>query len=388
MEIRQHEISIKDITKNYKNNDEEGVFGYGGALNIRPKYQREFIYKIEKQKKVIDSILKGFPLNVMYWIDNGNGTYELLDGQQRTMSICEYVANNFSIELPSASGNKNPVYYYNLTQTEKDKILNYKLQIYFCEGTDKEVLDWFNIINIATEPLTEQEMRNAVYTGEWLTDAKRYFSKNNCTAYKTANRYMKGECNRQEYLATVLSWIVDKQSRELDKKIEIVDYMSNHQHDSDAVELKNYFEKVIEWVQKTFINYRSKEMKGLSWGVLYNKYGGIEVDPKKLEERIKKLMEDEDIVNKKGIYEYVFDENEKHLNLREFSDSQKRSAFEKQNGICPYCKKEHPNEPEKYTYRLDEMHADHITPWSKGGKTDPENCQMLCAEHNRRKSDI
>jgi len=186
MKIELKEIPVEDVVKNYTNKDEEGVIGYDGRLNIRPKYQREFVYKDEKRNAVLETICKNFPLNVMYWAKNENETYEVLDGQQRTISICEYVIGNFIVEFSKGK----PQYFHNLTNDEKEKILKYKLMIYFCEGTDKEKLDWFRIINIAGEKLTDQELRNAVYTGEWLTDAKRYFSKNNCPAYNIAKDYL------------------------------------------------------------------------------------------------------------------------------------------------------------------------------------------------------
>ncbi|MCX6723423.1 MAG: DUF262 domain-containing protein, partial [Candidatus Staskawiczbacteria bacterium] len=198
MKIELKEITVKEVAKGYKNNDEEGVVGYGGKLNIRPKYQREFVYKDDKRNAVIDTIKKVFPLNVMYWAKNEDGTFEVLDGQQRTVSFCEYIEGKFSL---------NNLYFHNLTDTDKDAILNYKLMIYFCEGNDKEKLDWFKIINIAGEKLTDQELRNAIYTGPWLTDAKRYFSKTGCAAYGMARDYVRGVPIRQEYLEIAIEWI-------------------------------------------------------------------------------------------------------------------------------------------------------------------------------------
>ena len=216
MRIELHEISVKDVVDSYVNNDEEGVIGYGGKLNIRPKYQREFVYKDDKRNAVIDTIFKNFPLNVMYWAKNEDGSFEVLDGQQRTISICEFWKNSFSVLV-----NENPLYFRSLTETQKDKILNYKLMIYFCEGTDDEKLDWFKIINIAGEKLTDQELRNAVYTGEWLSDAKRNFSKTNCAAYLIAKDYVSGSPIRQEFLETAIAWISNGK---------IKDYMAAHQH--------------------------------------------------------------------------------------------------------------------------------------------------------------
>lgn len=360
MKIELHELTVREVSKNYIDNAEEGVIGYSGLLNIRPKYQREFIYDEKKRNAVIDTIRKNFPLNVMYWVKNDDETFEVLDGQQRTISFCQYISGDYSIDSRA---------FHNLTQTEKDQILNYKLMIYFCEGNDKEKLDWFKIINIAGERLTDQELRNAVYTGPWLSDAKLKFSKSNCAAYLLARDYVNGSPIRQEILETAINWINEG-------KVE--DYMSKHQHDPNANELWTYFHNVINWVKLTFIQYR-KEMKGINWGMLYNAHKSDLVDTRKLEHEIEKLMMDDDVTNKKGIYSYVLNRQEKHLNIRTFTDNQKREAYERQKGICPVCRKK---------YNISEMHADHITPWSKGGKTTADNCKMLCAEDNRRKSDV
>lgn len=360
MKIELHEISVREVAEKYIDNAEEGVVGYNGKLNIRPKYQREFIYKKDKRNAVIDTIRKGFPLNVMYWVRNEDETFEVLDGQQRTISFCQYVDSDFSIDDRA---------FHNLTNTEKEQILNYKLMVYFCEGNDKEKLDWFKIINIAGEKLSDQELKNAVYTGPWLSDAKLKFSKTNCAAYGLSNKYVKGSPIRQHILETALSWIANG---------EIKKYMSIHQHDPNANELWTYFKNVIEWVSLTFPNYR-KEMKGINWGSLYDKFKGEMYDTEKLEQEIQALMMDDDVSNKKGIYSYVLTGNEKALNIRAFSESQKRTSYERQNGVCTKCNKH---------FEFREMEADHITPWHLGGKTNIENCQMLCKECNRRKSGI
>lgn len=358
MNIELHEITIREVVKDYVDNAEEGVIGYGGKLNIRPKYQREFVYDDKKRNAVIETIRKNFPLNVMYWVKNVDGTFEVLDGQQRTISFCQYVNGDFSVDSR---------YFHSLTETEKEQILNYKLMIYFCEGNDREKLDWFKIINIAGEKLTDQELRNAAFTGTWLSDAKLKFSKSNCAAYLLSKEYVNGSPIRQEILETALKWI---------SKGEIEEYMSKHQHDPNANELWTYFKNVIDWVKLTFIVYR-KEMKGIDWGSLYDKFKDKILDTRKLEQRIKELMMDDEVQNKKGIYPYILTNNEKYLNIRTFTESQKREAYEKQSGICKICGKH---------FELSEMEADHITPWISGGKTILENCQMLCKECNRRKS--
>jgi hypothetical protein len=360
MKIELNEITIREIAENYIDNAEEGVIGFNGKLNIRPQYQREFVYDDKKRNAVIETIKKNFPLNVMYWAKNEDGSFEVLDGQQRTISFCQYVNSDYSI---------NNRFFHNLTITEKEQILNYTCMIYFCEGNDVEKLDWFRIVNIAGEKLYEQELRNAVYTGPWLSDAKLKFSKSNCAAYHLSKDYVNGSPIRQEILETAISWI---------SKNEIEKYMSIHQHDPNANELWTYFRNVIDWVKLTFPTYR-KEMKGNDWGHLYDVFKGELFDTGKLEKEIKKLMMDDDVDNKKGIYPYVLLRDEKFLNIRAFSESQRRSSYEKQNGICKKCGKH---------FEYEEMEADHITPWHLGGKTIAQNCQMLCKEDNRRKSGI
>jgi len=364
MKITLEEITVREVAKNYVDNAEEGVTGYGGKLNIRPKYQREFIYDDKKRNAVIDTIRNDFPLNVMYWVVSDDGNFEVLDGQQRTISFCQYVTGVFSVNV----GGHNKAF-HNLTETEKTQILDYKLMVYFCEGNDKEKLDWFKIVNIAGERHTDQELRNAVYTGTWLSAAKTMFSKTNCAAYGLAKDYVNGSPIRQEILQTAISWI---SAGDIEK------YMSEHQQDPNANELWIYFRSVIDWIKLTFTTYR-KEMKGISWGDLYNKYKDRMFDTVKLEQEIQVLMMDDDVSRKSGIYPYVLTRNEKYLNIRTFTESQKREAYERQKGICPNCGKH---------FALKEMEADHITPWSKGGKTVSENCQMLCQECNRRKSGI
>ena len=360
MKIELHEIAIREVAQGYVDNAEEGVVGYGGRLNIRPPFQREFVYDVVKRNAVLDTIRKGFPLNVMYWVKNADDQFEVMDGQQRTISFCQYINSDFSIDNRA---------FHNLTNTEREQILNYKLMVYFCEGNDKEKLDWFRIINIAGEKLFDQELRNAVYTGPWLADAKLKFSKSNCAAYLLSNKYVNGSPIRQEILETALKWI---------NKGNIEGYMSAHQHDPNANELWMYFRNVIEWVELTFTTYR-REMKGIDWGGLYDEHKEKVFDTAQLEQEIAALMMDDDVTNKKGIYTYVLTRAEKNLNIRAFTESQKREAYERQGGICAKCGNH---------FEFSQMEADHITPWSKGGKTSAENCQMLCLDCNRRKSDV
>lgn len=367
MKIELQKIKIRKVIAGYKDSREEGVVAYNGKLDIRPKYQREFVYKEKQRDAVIETVKKSFPLNVMYWMIRDDGGYEVLDGQQRTISIGQYVNGDFSL---------NNRFFHNLTKEEQDKILDYELMIYLCEGTDKERIDWFTVINTYGEKVNEQEIRNAVYTGPWLSDAKLKFSKSNCAAYLLANdggQLVSGSPIRQDYLETTLFWINDG-------KIE--DYMAKHQHDKKADELWQYFQDVIAWVRKTFPNYR-REMNSVQWGELYNEFKDKKHDSKKLEAEIKKLMQDEDVTKKSGIYPYVLTGQERHLSIRAFTDRMKREAYERQDGICPFCKKQ---KKKKIKWDITEMEADHITPWHEGGKTVAENCQMLCKEHNRTKS--
>jgi len=364
MKIQLNEITVRELAEGYEEKVAEGgVVGFGGKLDIRPPYQREFIYKDKQRDAVIDTITKNFPLNVMYWAMREDGNFEVIDGQQRTISACQYVKGVFSI---------NGLAFHNLPKDKQEQILNYPLMIYFCSGTDSEKLEWFKTINIAGEKLTDQELRNAVYHGPWVSDAKRYFSKTGCPAYGFASDYMSGSPIRQEYLETAIDWISDG-------KIE--EYMSKYQHEPNANELWLYFQSVINWVKAVFPNYR-REMKGVAFGPLYKQFKDKPQDPKKLEKEITKLMQDDDVTKKSGIYEYVLTRNEKSLNIRSFTPSQKREAYERQKGICPLCK----GENKKKKWEIEEMEADHIKPWHEGGKTTAENCQMLCKQDNRIKS--
>ena len=358
MKIELKEISVRELSEGYQDNAENGVVGYGGLLDIRPPYQREFIYKDKQRDAVIETITKEFPLNVMYWAVREDGGYEVIDGQQRTISICQYVNGDFALMFK---------YFHNLQNDEKEQILNYRLMVYVCSGTDSEKLQWFKTINIAGEKLTEQELRNAVYSGTWVTDAKRYFSKNGCPAYGLGSNYLNGSPIRQDYLETAIEWISAG-------NIEV--YMSNHQYDPNALALWLYFQSVVTWVQNTFVKYR-KFMKGVDWGTLYNKYKDGVYDTAKIEEETAQLIADDDVTKKSGIYPFILTRDERHLSIRSFTDSMKQKVYERQQGICVKCQKH---------FDINEMEADHITPWHEGGKTNEENCQLLCKLDNRMKS--
>lgn len=364
MKIELKKIKVRDLIEGYEDNDELGVHAYGGKLDVRPPYQREFVYKDKQRDAVIETLRRDFPLNVMYWAVQGDGTFEVIDGQQRTISICQYVDGDFSVLV-----NDHQLAFHNLQPDQQAQILDYELMVYLCEGTDSEKLEWFKTINIAGEELTEQELRNAVFHGPWVSAAKKYFSKNGCPAYGIGSDYMSGVPIRQDYLETAIEWINDG---------DVEGYMAAHQHDPNATPLWLYFQNVMAWVTATFTNKR-KEMRSVQWGPLYNAYKDTPLDSTELEIQIRALMSDDDVTKKAGIYLYVLNGQEKHLSIRGFTDNQKREAYEQQAGICPSCK-DH--------FELAAMHADHKTPWSKGGKTIAKNCVMLCAPCNRKKWDV
>lgn len=361
MEIELKEVTIRELTSGYTADEEKGVRGYNDLLDIRPPYQREFIYNDKQRDAVINTIDNNFPLNVMYWSACPDGTYELIDGQQRTLSICQFINGEFAYMMR---------YFESFREDEKEKILNYPLMVYVCTGTESQKLKWFETINIAGEKLTPQELRNAVYSGSWVTDAKKYFSKNGCPAYKIGNKYLNGSPIRQEYLETAIGWLAGGSSKEI-----IEEFMSKHHHDQNALALWTHFQSIITWVEGTFKNYRNP-MKGVDWGTLYTKYKDNVYNTDDIETETARLMKDDDVTNKKGIYPFILTREESYLSIRAFTPSQKQEAYENQDGVCKKCGK-------KFT--IDEMEGDHITPWSEGGKTLIENLQMLCKDCNRRK---
>ncbi len=360
MKIEPRDITVRDLVEGYEDNEELGVRAYDDKLDVRPPYQREFVYKDKQRDAVIDTLRKDFPLNVMYWAVRDDGTFEIIDGQQRTVSICQFVEGDFAFK---------DRYFHNLHKDEQEQVLGYVLKVYLCSGTDSEKLEWFRTINIAGAELTSQELRNAVYSGSWVTDAKRYFSKTGCPAVGLGGDYMSGTPIRQDYLETVIKWINNG---------DIEGYMAVHQHKPNAKDLWLYFQSVMAWVKATFPKHR-KEMKSVQWGWLYNEFKDADLDPAVLEAEIATLMADDDVTKKRGVYAYVLTRQERHLSIRAFTDNQKREAYERQKGVCPVCGKH---------FELSQMQADHITPWSKGGKTVAANCQMLCNDDNRKKSGV
>lgn len=370
MTIKQIEVTVGDIARGYINNEEQGVRGYGGQLDIRPPYQREFIYNENEQQAVISTVLKGYPLNVMYWVrrsEDAECPYEVMDGQQRTLSLCEYVDGKFAYDF------KN---FFNQPADIQKLILDYPLTIYLCEGEPSEKLEWFKTINIAGKPLNEQEINNAVYAGPFVTDAKRHFSKSNCGAYRLGKDLVNGTPIRQEFLKKALEWMAEHETRE-GKPQSVVGYMAEHQHDPNANNLWTYFQNVLNWTITNFdLKKFKKIMKGLNWALYYDKYHSTTLDTADLASRISKLILDSDVQKQMGIIPYVLTGDERHLDLRSFPEDIKLAVWEKQHHICPSCQKE-------FDYEF--MEGDHITPWREGGRTVIENCQMLCRECNRRK---
>lgn len=370
MTIKQISVTVGEITKSYVNNDEQGVRGYNGLLDIRPPYQREFIYNEKEQQAVITTVLNGYPLNIMYWVkrsDDAECPYEVMDGQQRTLSLCEYVAGKFACDF------KN---FFNQPADIQKKILDYKLTVYVCEGEESEKLEWFKTINIAGKPLNEQEIRNAVYAGPFVSDAKKHFSKTNCAAYRLGKDLVNGSPIRQEFFKKALEWMAAHETR-CGKPQTVVGYMSEHQHDLNAVPLWTYFQSVLHWAMDTFNMKKFKKiMKGLDWAKFYDEYHEKSLDIKDMEQRIVDCLSDDEIQKPQGIIPYVLTEDERNLDLRAFPEKIKLAVWEQQGHKCTLCGKE---------FDIEFMEADHITPWCDGGRTVLENCQVLCRECNRRK---
>ena len=382
MKIEPKAITVRDLVADYHDDGESGVRGYAGRLDIRPPFQREYVYNHKQRDAVMETVRQGFPLNVMYWAVREDGTYEIIDGQQRTISIAQYVAEErYSIIWPGF-GN---LAFDNLQPDQQERILNYELQVYVCEGKPSEKLTWFKTINIAGVPLTDQELLNAIHAGPWVSDAKRYFSRTGGPAYEVGNKYVKGTPIRQDYLATAIKWIIcEDQKLQAVKDVKermVEDYMGAKRREKTAIDLWNHFRSVIDWTKAVFPNYR-KIMKGVDWGGLYGCYKDKSLDPEALEDEVKSLLRDDHEVQRPaGIYPYLLTGEEKHLNLRRFTPAQKQRAFEKLEpaGVCPKCGKE--------GLDISDMEADHMTPWSKGGKTNDDNCQVLCRDCNLEKSD-
>lgn len=379
MKISKELMTIRELSENYRDNNDGGVYGYDNGTHIlclRPEYQREYVFGDRQRNAVIDTVMKGFPLGLMYWSKVSDNQYECLDGQQRSISICQYVNGDFPIKA-----NGNDRFFHNLSPEEKQTILDYELEVRVCEGTEEEKLAWFRTINIAGVTLTNQELLNATYTGTWLADAKNYFSKRNCVAGAMGDGYIKGNPIRQDYLEKVLGWIADRDNLESGQM-----YMAIHQHDADANDLWLYYQSVINWAKMMFPVKRKGITDLQDWGILYNKYHNKQYNSNTLETDIQKLLMDDDATKNAGIIPYVLSDrtkhDEKYLSIRAFTDAQKRKAYEKQGHKCPFCVKNGIDTE----YDFSEMQGDHIIPWSQGGRTVDDNLQMLCQKCNNDKS--
>ena len=375
--------TIEDICEGFIYNELEGkgLFGMNGKLTIQPEYQRNYIYADgKKDTAVIASVLKGYPIGLIYFNRREDGRLEVLDGQQRITSLGRFITNRFAI----GDNNGMQQYFRGLAEDKRKKILNTKLLIYVCEGTESEIKEWFKTINIAGIPLNKQETLNAVYSGEFVTKAKEEFSNSQNTNITKWSSYIKAVVNRQEYLECALDWV---------SKGDIEDYMSKHRHDTNINELKTYFNSVIDWVNGLFTDVYS-EMKVIEWGRLYETYHNQPYDIQKINKDVEKLYTDEYVKNKKGIFEYVLggSKESKLLEIRIFEERDKKTVYERQTkdakekGIsnCPLCALGNDNNKNRI-WQLSEMDADHVTAWSRGGATDIKNCQMLCKTHNRAK---
>lgn len=378
------DLTVADICDGFVYNQLEGkgLFGLSGKLTIQPEYQRNYIYAEgggKREQAVIHSLLKGYPLGLIYFNTVGEDTFEVLDGQQRITSIGRFVTNKFAIV-----DNGNPKNFHSLAADQQERIRQSKLLIYECEGTETEIKQWFETINIAGVPLNQQELLNAIYSGPFVTKAKEEFSNSQNANIQKWSAYVKGSANRQDYLERALDWV---------SKGSVGSYMSAHRNDSNVDELKSYFNAVIDWVSTVFTDVMP-EMKGLEWGRLYEQHHGKSYDPKETSDAVNKLAADDEVTNRRGIFEYVLggSTDTKLLNVRVFDEKVKKATYAKQTQAaqatgesnCPFCAIGHDANKNRI-YQFKEMDADHVSAWSKAGDSTAKNCQMLCVTHNRAK---
>jgi 5-methylcytosine-specific restriction endonuclease McrA len=383
--ILKIDITVKDICDGFVYNELEGkgLFGLSGKLTIQPEYQRNYIYATDGGKRemaVIESVLKGYPIGLIYFNKVDENNLEVLDGQQRITSLGRFITQKFAIK----DDNGLEQYFSGMAKDKQDKILNTKLLIYECEGTESEIKEWFKTINIAGVPLNNQELLNAVYSGTFVTLGKEEFSNSQNSNIQKWSAYVRGSANRQDFLERALEWVSSG---------DIGDYMSRHRYDKDITELKNYFNSVIDWVSSVFKDVEN-EMCGLEWGRLYEEYHKKSYDPNEVSNEVQKLYGDPYVKNRKGIFEYILggSVDTKLLDVRVFDEATKKSIYKRQTtkaeiekrSNCPLCAIGHDSNKERI-WKLDEMDADHVTAWSKGGATSEKNCEMLCKTHNRAK---
>jgi len=380
------DITVKDICEGFVYNELEGkgLFGLAGRLTIQPEYQRNYLYKDEKKEaKVIESILKKYPIGLIYFNKVGKEKFEVLDGQQRITSIGRFLTGKFPIK----DENGHEQYFIGLSPEKRARIESTKLLIYECEGEETDIMNWFETINIVGIPLNEQEINNAVYFGPFVTHAKQEFSNSQNANIQKWNAYINGTARRQDFLHTALGWV------SASKKTTIGAYMSDHRRDKDIKELKTYFNSVLDWVSSVFTDVET-EMRGLEWGRLYEEYHKKKYNPVKLSEEVQKLLSDSFVTDRKGVFEHILggSQDTKLLNIRVFTEAVKKDTYSKQTAEaetkdksnCPHCAIGHDANKSKL-WKLSEMDADHVTAWSKGGKTAINNCEMLCRTHNRAK---
>src|SRR3989338_1475839 len=379
-------ITVKDICDGFEYNEFEGkgLFGLSGRLTIQPEYQRNYLYKDEEREAgVVESILKGYPIGLIYFNKVGRDKFEVLDGQQRITSIGRFLTHKFAIK----DENGMEQYFDALPPEKQAKIKNTKLLIYECEGEEADIMKWFETINIAGIPLNEQEKNNAVYFGPFVTHAKQEFSNSQNANIQKWSAYISGTARRQDFLHTALDWVSNS------KKTTIRDYMSSHRRTADIKELKKYFNGVIDWISSVFTDVES-EMKGLEWGQLYEEYHKKAYSPGKVSAEARKLLSDYEVKDRKGVFEYILggSKDTRLLNIRVFDEPTKKAVYAKQTAAaeakdksnCSYCTIGHDANKTKI-WNLNEMDADHVAAWSKGGATDIKNCEMLCKPHNRAK---
>ncbi len=376
--------TVGDLSKGfiYDKNENKGLFGLSGKLIIQPEFQRNYIYGDgKKDVAVVESLLKGYPIGLIYFVKNADGMYEVLDGQQRITSFARFVNKSWPFAV---SWNGKIRYIDSLDPDERDRIINTPLTIYVCEGEPSEIQEWFETINIAGVPLAKQELRNSAYHGPFVTKARAVFSNTNNANMIRWQTYIKGDPKRQAILETALDWVSNG---------DIDSYMALHRNDSNINELQNHFDTVIDWVDSIF-DYTGPEVRGLEWGRLYRTYHLNAYVKDDITKRVNDLLEDSQVTNKKGIFEFILggEQDTSLLNVRVFDEKTKKMVYDQQTkdakakGIsnCPFCAIGHDNNA-KRIYKITDMDADHVTAWSKGGATDASNCQMLCKVHNRAK---
>lgn len=386
MNTTLHTYTVREMVDGFVYNELEGrgVFGLSGKLTIQPEYQRNYIYaEKNKEAAVVNSLLKGYPLGLIYFNVAAEDQFEVLDGQQRITSIGRFVTGRFSIR----DENDREQMFLSLPADKQTKILESKLLVYHCFGVESEIKEWFKTINIAGIQLNDQEMLNAVFSGPFVMLAKAEFSNSNNSNVQNWRAYIKGSANRQDFLATALSWVAASKGQETDR------YMADHRFDENIAELKTYFNTVLDWVSSVFRDVE-KEMCGLEWGRLYEKFHEKSYNPSKVSNSVHKLYEDVYVKNKRGIFEYILggETEVQFLDIRVFDEASKKSTYAKQTAAakskgksnCPLCAIGHDAAKNKI-WNLKDMDADHVTAWSKGGATHIKNCQMLCKTHNRAK---